>query len=211
MFAFAAPRFDVHQLQSDRARQAPNDPVLNLEHVLPLRIEAFGPHRGVGVGIDQLGIDPHLIALGDDASFEQIAHIKIAADLPGVDLLPPVGKGSASCHHKTARQCTGQIGRQILGDPVDEIILLRIAAQVCEWQYNDRQSGCPLGRHALRTGQSPQQRQRQRRQRTEIIRFAQSGLDSGPRLPVHAVLPVPAGRHQLDHWRGWADVVNVQE
>jgi hypothetical protein len=40
---------------------------------------------GVGLGVDQLGVDTDLVARPPDAAFEDIAHTKIASDLLGID------------------------------------------------------------------------------------------------------------------------------
>jgi len=39
-----------------------------------------------------------------------------------------------------------QIGRKIVGDPIDEILLLPVVAEVCKWQDDYRQARRSGGR-----------------------------------------------------------------
>jgi hypothetical protein len=90
----------------------------------------------VGFGIDQLGGDADPVCRSLDVSFEEIAHTKLAADLFRLDRLVPVGKGSVARDHEHVRD-PRQIGRQIPGDPVGEIFLFGVAAEVGKGQYDD--------------------------------------------------------------------------
>jgi len=55
----------------------------------------------VGLGVDQLGVDPDLVGRPPHAAFEHIAHAQFAADLLCVDRLVPVGKRGVARDHKT--------------------------------------------------------------------------------------------------------------
>src|SRR5271165_951369 len=104
-----------------------------------------------GFGIDQLDVDPDLIAGSLDAPFENIANAQFAADLLGVDRLALVGESGVAGDHDAALDAC-DVGRQILGDAVREILLLRIVAEIGERQHDHRQSrrGIRLNRSARR-------------------------------------------------------------
>ena len=99
-------------------------------------LASLGPQMRIPFGVDQLGVDADLVARPADAAFQHIAHTKLAADLLGVDplvLLSERGIARDYDHVRDARQ----IGRQILGNPVGEILLLSIVAEISERQHDD--------------------------------------------------------------------------
>ena len=67
----------------------------------------------IGLGIDQLGIDADLVARPPDASFEQVAHAKLAADLLRVDWFVPVSERGIARDYEAIPD-PRQIGRQLL-------------------------------------------------------------------------------------------------
>ena len=91
----------------------------------------------VGCGVDQLRVHPDLVAQAAYASFEDIPHRKFAADLLHIDPLAPIGEGSAAGDYEHA--CNSrEIGRQILGDCVREILLFPVVAEVRKREDDDR-------------------------------------------------------------------------
>ena len=80
-------RLRADQLDIERVPDPTGDLVLHGKQIADLMVEPLGPNMCVGRGIDQLGIDAHLISRPRDASFEHIAHAQLAADLLRVDLL----------------------------------------------------------------------------------------------------------------------------
>src|SRR5205085_11786756 len=92
-FALAAPRLAVDDLQPGGAREARNDLVLDLEHVGAPRVEALGPELDAGLRVDELGVDPHALAVDDDAARDRVSNVEVAADLHRVDRLALVGEG----------------------------------------------------------------------------------------------------------------------
>ena len=93
----------------------------------------------VALGIDQLRINAELVARPPDAPFEHIAHTKLAANLLGVCPLVLKGERGIARDHERAPDAR-QIGREILGDPVREILLLTVVAEVREGQHDNRQT-----------------------------------------------------------------------
>ena len=93
----------------------------------------------VGFRVDQLGVDADPIARPPDAPFENIAHTKLAADLLGIDSFGLIGERGIARDNEHALDAR-QIGRQVLGDSVGKILLLRVVAEVRKGQHDDRQA-----------------------------------------------------------------------
>jgi hypothetical protein len=85
----------------------------------------------IGLGVDQLGIDADPVVRTPDAAFQDITHTKLAPDLPCVDSLVPVGERGIARDHEHSCE-PRQIGRQILGDAVREILSLGVVAQIAK-------------------------------------------------------------------------------
>ena len=92
---------------------------------------------GSGLGRDELRVDLDRLAEAAHAAFQKIAHAELAADFLGVDRLALVGEGGVAGDDEGVGQLR-EVGRQIVGDSVGEILLLRIAAEVLERQHDDR-------------------------------------------------------------------------
>ena len=88
--------------------------------------------------IEELGIEAHAIGGALNASFQDIAHAKLAAELPEIDRLVLVGKSRRARDHEGIRDARN-VGRQALGDAVGEVVVL-VAAEIGERQHDDRKS-----------------------------------------------------------------------
>jgi hypothetical protein len=127
------------QLDAERDREPARDLVLQGEQIARIAVEPLCPKMRVGRGIDQLSINAELVARPANAPFQHIAHTRLAADLLRVDRLVPVRERGIARDHEHARH-PRQIGRQILGDPVREILLLGVTAEIGKRQHDDRQT-----------------------------------------------------------------------
>ena len=121
----------------DRAGHPLRHPVLEVEHVRERAVEALRPEMGAALGVDQLARDAHPLASFADAALEHVAHAQLAPDLPHVDGLAPVGEARVAGDDEQARD-PRQGGGDVLDDPVREVALLRVAAQVVERQHRER-------------------------------------------------------------------------
>ena len=92
-----------------------------------------------GFGVDELHVDAHAAAAALDAAFENIADVQLAADLLQVDRLALVGEGGVAPDHERAPNAR-EVGRQALRHPIDEMLLLRVAADIGERQDDDREA-----------------------------------------------------------------------
>jgi len=121
----------------ERSRDPTSDLVLYGKEVAQFTVEPLGPEMRVGLGIDELRVDPYLVARPLDAPFQQIAHAQFAADILCVDWLVLIGEGAVARDHKHVRE-PRQVGRQIIGDAVGKILLPGIVAAIGERQHRDR-------------------------------------------------------------------------
>ena len=136
---FRASRLGGDELSVERARQARDDFVLHVEEVGQGLVEPLGPEMIARFGVDQLDVDAHAVSAALDAALEHIADVQLAPDLLQIDGLALVSEGRVAPDHERAANAR-KIGRQALGDPVDEMLLLRIAADIGERQHDDRQA-----------------------------------------------------------------------
>src|SRR5262245_28490490 len=94
------PHFGVLDPPGECCDDVARDFVLHLEQCANLTIEALRPEMVSGSGVDQLRGYAHPRVGASDAAFHDISHAKLAADLFGVDILPPVMKGRITCNDK---------------------------------------------------------------------------------------------------------------
>jgi hypothetical protein len=69
-------------------------------------------------------------------TFTRISHPQFAADLLHIEGLALVGEGGVARDHERTRDAR-EVGGQVLGHAIDEVVLLRITAEVSERQHND--------------------------------------------------------------------------
>ena len=139
-----------------------DDLVLRLQQIGALGVELFGPKMSAAVGVDELGVDPHLIAARLNRAFQHIAHAQILADRLGVDRLALVGEGRIARDDEAVADAR-ESGGQFIGERVGEVVLRRIAGEIGEGQHDDgktrglggRVRGDVAGRFALRKYQAP--------------------------------------------------------
>jgi hypothetical protein len=91
------------QLKAERVRDSTRDLVLQGEQIAHVAVEPLRPQMGVGLGIDQLRVDAHLVPRPLDDPLQNIAHAQLAADLLRVDRLASIGEGGITRDHETVR------------------------------------------------------------------------------------------------------------
>ena len=77
-------------------------------------------------GVDELGVDAHPVLVALHRAFEHVAHPQLLADRLGVEVLALVGEGGIAGDDGAVADAR-QIGGEVFGDAVGEIILGRIA------------------------------------------------------------------------------------
>ena len=101
------------------------------------QIELVGPEMCLGVGLDQLHVDPREAAGLLDAAFQHVAHAQRIADLArarGFSFVDPGGRAGDDEHSRDVRQ----MRREVVGDRSRHRIVFRIAADIFERQHDDR-------------------------------------------------------------------------
>jgi hypothetical protein len=99
-------------------------------------VVAFGPQMGAGSDVDKLGGDAHPVLRFANAPLEHVLNAELASDRRDVDGLALVlESGIASQHVQLAS--ARQLGDDVLGEPVAEIVVRGIAAHVGEGQHRD--------------------------------------------------------------------------
>jgi hypothetical protein len=105
------------------------------------QIELVGPEMCLGVGLDQLHVDPREAAGLLDAALQHVPHAQRIADLAragGFSLVDPGGRAGDDEHSGDVRQ----MRRKVVGDRLRHRprhrIVARIAADIFEWQHDDR-------------------------------------------------------------------------
>src|SRR5260370_39769868 len=110
--------------------------ILDRENVDEFTVVPLRPAVGARHGIDELRGDADTVAAAPDAPLQQVASVKLQADLPEIDRLALVLEGRiAADDHELGE--SRQLGCNVLGDAVAEIVLLRVAAEIGEWEDRD--------------------------------------------------------------------------
>ena len=123
----------------ERVREPRDDFVLHVEEIGHRLVEPLRPEMVAALGVDELDIDAHPGAGALNAALEDIANVQLAPDLLQIDALALVGESRVAPDHEGAGDAR-QIGGQALGDAIDEIVLLRVAADIGERQDDDREA-----------------------------------------------------------------------
>src|SRR6516225_10377767 len=135
--ALAAEVLGRVEFRLDRRYHPLGDFVLEYEDVGELAVVALGPNVGSGRGLDQLRGNAQTVAGSTHATFEDIVHAELTADLLYVDRTALVGEAAVARDDKEPPDLR-QRGDDVLGHAVREKLLFRVAAHVLERQHRDR-------------------------------------------------------------------------
>ena len=129
-------RLSADQLEIECDGDAGRDLILQREQVGGIALEPLRPQMRIGLGVDQLRVDADLVARAAHAPFEHIADRKLAADLFGVDRFVSVGESSVARDHDHVGE-PRQVGRDVVGNGIAEILLVGVGAEVDKGQHDD--------------------------------------------------------------------------
>ena len=148
----AASRPLVHDAREVAARELsahlvddrPRNLVLNREHVVQVAVVALGPELVAVAHVGQLHRDAQAVAGLAHRAFENRRHVEALADLGDLDRLALVlERGNARGDAHAVERA--QIGDELVGDPVAEVLLVPARAHVGEGQHGNRRTvGRPL-------------------------------------------------------------------
>ncbi len=124
------------QFQLQRFDDGLADLVLQGEDVVELAVVALGPQMAAGGPVNQLSGDPHPAAGFAHAAFQDVADAQLPGQLAHIEGLALELEGGVAGDDEQGRDL-GEVGDDVLADPVAEILLLGIAAHVGERQNAD--------------------------------------------------------------------------
>ena len=136
-------RLHLDKRKIERAGNASNDLFLHRAQLVARDIEAVAAYVGACRGIDELRIDVERVAFDTQAAFEKVAHVQRAADLARGNGAASIGVGAATRDDGAARDM-GKIRGEIVGDRIGQVVLLRIGAQIAEWQHGNGEPRCDM-------------------------------------------------------------------
>ena len=123
---------------------AADDGVLHGKDFLQLALVPLRPQGGAGCRVDELSADAHLFRGSLDAALDEVTDAQLPRDLLGALRHALVReRGMAGDDDQTGEP--GELGRQVLGDAVGEILLCRVRTQVEERQHDHGRPSSTLG------------------------------------------------------------------
>jgi hypothetical protein len=163
--------------------------VLDGEDVFQPPVIALRPEVVAASRLDQLGGDPDPAARLADAAFHDVLHAEVGRHLLHLEAAALVLEGGVAGDHEEAA-VAGELGDDVLGDALGEVILLRVSGHVGEGK--DRDGG--LVRQGLPRGCLPPGWRLRGRGRLGGPAFGRAPAPD-PQFPVHVLegrfAPVP--------------------
>ena len=132
-----ASRLGGQDLRQDRTNDPVRDLVLKLEDIFHFAIVFVRPQMDAVRGIDQLPGDTNPVGDLSHAALEDISHAELACDSAHVDRFTFEGE-TRIARDDEEPALPGQARNNVLGQPVGEVFLFRIAAHVLKGQHGDR-------------------------------------------------------------------------
>ena len=112
------------------------DLVLDRKDVVEAAIVCCRPQVRVRAGVDELRGDAHPVAGLPHRTLEHVRDIELLGDLADLQVLASEGERRGARDHPQFGNVRQQV-QELLGDAVGKVLVVRIAAHVDEWQYND--------------------------------------------------------------------------
>ena len=138
---------------AERARDLRGELALDGEDVLQLAVVALRPQVLVGIGVDQLRRNAHLVPGAAHAAFEEGGHAKLGADLAAVYPGIAVFENRGARHDLEITQ-QRELRQQVFVDAIGEEGHVLVFAQVGERQHGERfafrHTECDARRRAVR-------------------------------------------------------------
>ena len=113
------------------------DFVLYRKNVLELAVVAFGPKVLARRGIDELRGDAHPVSGLAHAALDDIGDAERAANVLDLRRLALVMERRCAADHEQRAE-SDELGDDLVGDAVGEIVLLRVVREIGERQHGDR-------------------------------------------------------------------------
>ena len=131
------PPFRKSNLDGKTRRDRARDFVLQVEQLFELDIETVRPERAFGRSIDQLDRDAQPLAAPTQAAAENVAGAQSSLNLlRGRGVEAEQKSGMARDHHQVAKP--RQVGDDVLGDALAEMVVARIPRKIGKREHGDR-------------------------------------------------------------------------
>src|SRR5262245_32502400 len=121
--------FVLRQLQRQRIDNHPDESVLNREDVVETTVVALGPELAARQRVDELDVDADGVSGPTYAAVHHVTHAKALRNIAHFGVTSLKLKYRISGDDEQPGNL-GEISDQIVGQPIDEVILLRPAAHV---------------------------------------------------------------------------------
>ena len=122
---------------ANRGSNRPDDVVLEGKDVVHISVVPLRPHVTAGKRVNELSGKSHSVANAADATFQYELGAQLTADALHVNILASILEGGVA-RDDNQQVKARQLGNDVFGDSVAEILLLGIAAHVGEGQNSDR-------------------------------------------------------------------------
>ena len=129
--------FDIGEFRLDRSGDCARDLVLQREDVLEVAVISLCPEVLTGLGRDQLGGHANSFADLPHTALDHVSDAEIAPHLLGPDGLSFVCEGGVAGDHPKRPEAR-QLGDDVFGYAVGEILLVRVSRQIGEWKDDNR-------------------------------------------------------------------------
>src|ERR1700728_113405 len=93
----------LRELVMECESDASGDFILHLKQVCDVTVEALGPQMAAGLGLYQLYAHSNPVLGATHTALHHVAHVQLAPNLRGVDLLAFVVESGAACDYEAAR------------------------------------------------------------------------------------------------------------
>ena len=123
----------LQSLNSQLGDDGLHEITLKSENFLVFPLMPFGPNMGGAGDIDKLGVDANTVAGLLNAALQSIANIQLLPDLFYIHCLALIEKNGVAGDNQQII-VTRQIGNDVVGNAVAEILLLGITAKILERQ-----------------------------------------------------------------------------
>jgi len=130
----------LHELEINGARQPAGDLALRPYQAGGIGVEPICPQVRSAFGIAQLYIYPKQITGPPDTTFDDIADAELTTDLLHVDRLALESKSRVAGDYKAPGN-PQEVGGQVVGYPIREMLQLQIIREIGKGQHDDREPG----------------------------------------------------------------------
>src|SRR5262249_33199850 len=129
--------FGLPDMRGEDGDDRAHDLILDGKDVFELAVVVLSPSVSSGHGVDQLRGDAEAIPAPTHAALQHIAYPQIAPHIADIGRLALVLEARVAGDDEQLREAR-QLGDDVLGDAVAQVILLLVSAKIGEGEYGNR-------------------------------------------------------------------------